>query len=139
MTACYVMLLGLALSVFADHAAPGPTTAIAPTTAGTRLGKFAWLIALSSIFLVIPGSVIAMYFYYSPVGGPEAYGVQGRYYLVPLFMLLVLGVRALRLRWPRQQVDRRWLEVSVWVAAITCVWADVAAVFALASSYWNAG
>lgn len=139
MTACYVMLLGLALSIFADHASPGTSPPITPLTAKTRLGRAGWFAAVFSIAMVGPAAVVAMYFVYSKVGADEAYGVQGRYYLVPLFMLLVLGVRYMRGRWPRSQVQRNWREVSIWVAAITCVWADSSAILALAKSYWSSG
>ena len=74
---------------------------------------------------------------FDPERADAAYGVQGRYYLVPIFMLVVLGVRYLRVRWPRRDVDRSWVEVSTWAAAATCVWANMSAIYAVAHSYWN--
>ncbi len=156
MKACYLLLGGLSLATIADLTYPKP-----PTTLRLRppriLERFSWALASVGVFLAIPASVFAMYLYYTPVGNDTAYGVQGRYYLVALFVLLVLTIEwarrrfvCLQSRWPRFpllptrffiQLELRTLyrlrALAISIAAVLCIWAAMIAVRTVANNYWH--
>lgn len=132
----YALIAAFALAAYADHATAG-LPAVTPLTAKTWRGRTSWILACGAIVLIGFLTVVAMYIYASGVGASIAHGVQGRYYLPPLFMLLVLGLQYVRGRWPRRNVDVRWLHVSIWVALALCVGANIKALFQVAGSFWS--
>jgi uncharacterized membrane protein len=132
----YALIAAFGLAVYADHAAPA-RPAVTPLTASTKRGRAGWILACAGVAVVGPLTVVAMYIYASDVGAPLAHGVQGRYYLPPLFMLLVLGVHYIRGRWPRRDVNVRWVQVAIWVALVLCAWANITALRQIADSFWN--
>lgn len=135
MLACYLLLFALALAAYADFGFTEKTQPVTPRTGQTRLGRFAWLVAAASAAAAIPASILAMYLFYTRVGSDVIRGVQGRYYLVPLFMLLVFGMHLAH----RRLGERRAPGTApvVWLAGILCAWAGVIAIDAVAQSYWS--
>jgi uncharacterized membrane protein len=93
-----VAVAAAACADFLDGRRPPP---IAAVTVNTRARRWAWAGALFGILSIFPAIVLAMYVMYTSWASWRVLGVQGRYYLIPLLWLAVLGLRAAKLRWPR--------------------------------------
>ncbi len=132
----YALILALGLAAYADHASTA-LPSVTPLIAKTRRGLAAWIVACGGVAIVGPATILAMYIYTTDVGAPLAHGVQGRYYLTPMFMMLVLGLHYVRGRWPRREVNVRWVQAAVWVALVLCAWANITALRQIADSFWS--
>ncbi len=153
MAACYALLVGLASAIFADLTFSGTLEAITPQTSKRRLGRNLWAVATVGVATALPATVLAMYMFYTRVGEDSAYGIQGRYYLVSLFILMAFAIRYARSRW--SVLHGSWSElqvpipgstrqvhvrsIAILIASLTCIWADLAAIDAVGSSYWFMG
>src|SRR5262249_36763854 len=87
----------------------------------------AWAIAIAGILLVFPLIVIGMFVYFTRPWESGVIGVQGRYYIVPLFLLSAIGLRWLSRRFSPSEKLRALssgfgapLGAAVCVAAIAC-------------------
>jgi hypothetical protein len=128
----YWLLLFALVAAFASDAFQSAQPAL---RAGGRLQRAAWALALTAILVIIPASVFAMYLLFSSVGAGDILGVQGRYYLVPLFLTIGLALFALKLRRRVQPAPQRSVLLAI-SAALACVVADVIAVRAVHAHYY---
>ncbi len=94
--------------------------------------RVAWLIAALGIIAIIPAVVVGMYIYFSSVGVTGVKGVQGRYYLIPILMMALLKMHALKFR--------SFAKAQTWAAPlcmIACLTADGYALKALVHHFWG--
>lgn len=135
-TRAYVMLFTAGvLAVVADFAAP-PVDATGDETSVSAW--FRYTLPLFSVYLTIPAVILAMYIVFTKVGAPEAIGVQGRYLLLPYFV-----IAALVLDWGRRRFGasrlrvwlQRWSTRLSWVCAVLCCLAARDAFAAILQTY----
>jgi hypothetical protein len=81
------------------------------------------LVPFVSAYLMIPAILIALYVIFSDVGEAAPRGVQGRYLLVPYFMMAAIAIDFVQRRWPlpKLRVIATPLAIS---CAILCVLAE---------------
>lgn len=89
-------IAGLLLALGSDVLRPGTEQCIkGPAPRLLHLGR--WLAAAGAV-MPVPLTVIALYLVFSHVGSAGPYGVQGRYHLPSMLLVMLLGVHVLR-RW----------------------------------------
>lgn len=88
---CLAVLAAMTLAVIADRYTAAPVD-LAELPDPTRRLRWAWRIAIAGLLLTIPVTIIALYLIFSHVGVNYPYGVQGRYHLFTIFLLMMLGV-----------------------------------------------
>jgi hypothetical protein len=126
---CCVMA-GLILALVADIYATPRTD---PPPPPSRLLRWAWGGAIAGVLATFPLTIIALYLIFSHVGADYPYGVQGRYHLFAMFLLLMLGV--LRAR-HRVRVTRAWMPWLALAGAILVLVGNGYALEAIYEHYW---
>jgi hypothetical protein len=137
----HLLLLALGLAIGADLTSGRRAP---PLSAEDRSGpRFAWLAASLGQVVTLIAIVVAMYIYFTGgflgiVGGPDAIGVQGRYYLTPLWVLCTIPLYLINRRyceaWRRPRESRY---VTALALAATLA-ADVLAVRSIMFNYYRA-
>jgi uncharacterized membrane protein len=95
--------------------------------------RWSWVFACCGIAAIFPGVVIGMYLLFTTIGEPSVNGVQGRYYLIPL--LLLIGV-ALLLKRKRGDHPPIALALTTW-AFVACSMANGLAVHAIRRYFYE--
>jgi uncharacterized membrane protein len=141
--AYYLLLVALVAALAADFLAAARPPELGPVAPPPRLERAAWWGALGAIFAIIPASVLAMYLNYSTVGAGEVNGIQGRYYLTPLFLLALAGLYRAQRRWPPPPLAARadrWRHLpraAELVAAFGCLTSHVFALVAIRYFFYD--
>jgi hypothetical protein len=103
----YFVLAALAFALAADITNGIDAPSIGSPVGTTRaLRNLCWILAASSMFLVLAAITLAMYLQFTPVGSNEAM-TEGRYFLIPFLLLVAIGLYGVKLRWGVQLVDLR--------------------------------
>jgi hypothetical protein len=132
----YMMLLAISIATVTDLSGdPPPADGETPRRGIWRL---AWPATVASVMLVFPLIIVGMFVYFTMPGETRVLGVQGRYYLVPLLILWVIGVWHLG---RRRVLPERWREPAArfgpWAGAALCVIANLFALDAIHTFFWT--
>lgn len=123
----YLLLSGIGCAVGDDIVAAAPARGLEPPT-WRSFGALA--IASLAVTVTVVGIIIGMYIYFSGaflgrIGADEVIGVQGRYFLIPIFFWTAFLIYVAR---RRAALSRLWFtlpDALTLIALFTCVWANV--------------
>jgi Predicted membrane protein (DUF2142) len=105
----YLVVAALILAVTADATNGVAADPISSFTGVPRWKHIlAWSLAVIGVLLVVPGMTLAMYLRFTNVGVTGVLGVQGRYLLILLLMIIAIGLYGIKQRW-----SARWFSVPL--------------------------
>jgi hypothetical protein len=128
-------ITSIAAALFADFTDGREPPRIVDATAGTRARRWAWVLAIGGILAMFPAVILAMYIIFTGVADDKVVGVQGRYYLIPLLLLTMLGLYVAKKRWPT--VPTAVSRPSTMLAALGGVLASWSAIESVFEKYWT--
>lgn len=135
----HLLLFGCGVALLADMLGPRRPSEVAPRT---RREWLASLVAAGSVLVAVVGIIIAMYIYFTGhlpggVGASEVVGVQGRYYLVPILIWVLLALSAVRAWSPTSARSAGYAAALTTTAMSSCVVANVLALESILGHFYN--
>jgi hypothetical protein len=137
----HLLLLALGLAIGADLTSGRRAPPLGADGGSGPL--FAWLAAGVGQIITLIAIVIAMYIYFTGgflgiVGGPDAIGVQGRYYLTPLWLLCTIPLYLINRRSSEAWRLPRGSRYVTALALASTLSADLLALRAIMFTYYHA-
>jgi hypothetical protein len=124
----YLLVGGFAVAFAADAFGP-----LRP--ARTEGNRIAWAAAIGGVITTFPVTVIGMFLWFTRPHEKPVIGVQGRYYISSLFVLIAIALWKLRIT-PRerlQQLSRTW---APWLIAAICFASTACALEVMYHYFW---
>ena len=123
----YVLVVGLALSIVDDVITGVPSPGLERPRWRMKVALGVVSLALVAMCIAI---IIGMYIYFSGaflgrIGADEVIGVQGRYYLLPIFFWIVFLIHVARRREPLMRWWAGLPDVLTVASLFLCAWSNV--------------